>query len=182
MAIVARAVHHAHERGILHRDLKPSNILIDEQGRPLVADFGLARRIEGDSELTQSGAVLGTPAYMAPEQASGRKGTVTTAADIHGLGAIFYAILTGRPPFRGMTPLETLEQARDISPQPPSKIGHPVDRDLETICLKCLEKEPGRRYAIRPRGCRRHRTLAGGPTDCRAVDRPRRSTLEALSP
>jgi eukaryotic-like serine/threonine-protein kinase len=147
MATVARAVHHAHERGILHRDLKPSNILIDERGQPLVADFGLARRVEGDSELTQTGAVLGTPAYMAPEQATGRRGTVTKAADIHGLGAILYAILTGRPPFRGVTPLETLQEVQEKIPDPPSTVRQSIDCDLETICLKCLEKEPRRRYA-----------------------------------
>ncbi len=147
MAMVARAVHHAHERGILHRDLKPSNILIDDRGQPLVADFGLARRVEGDSELTQTGAVLGTPSYMAPEQAAGRKATFTTAVDVHGMGAILYAILTGRPPFRGVTPLETLQQVNEKTPEPPSTIVKSVDRDIETICLKCLEKEPDRRYA-----------------------------------
>ena len=147
VASVARAIHHAHERGILHRDLKPSNILIDRQGQPLVADFGLARRVEADSELTQTGAVLGTPAYMAPEQATGRKGTVTKAADIHGLGAVLYAILTGRAPFQGETPLETLQQVQERVPEPPSAVRQFIDRDLETICLKCLEKEPGRRYA-----------------------------------
>ncbi len=147
MEAVARAIVHAHERGILHRDLKPSNILIDERGEPLVADFGLARRVEGDSELTQSGAVVGTPAFMAPEQATGRKGAVTTATDIHGLGALLYSLLTGRAPFRGETPLATLEQVREHAPEPPSTIRHAVDRDLETICLKCLEKEPGNRYA-----------------------------------
>ena len=147
LATVARAVHHAHERGILHRDLKPSNILIDKQGQPLVADFGLARRLEGDSELTQTGAVLGTPAYMAPEQATGHRGTVTKATDIHGLGAILYTILTGRPPFRGVTPLETLQEVQKKAPEPPSTIRQSIDRDLETICAKCLEKEPNRRYA-----------------------------------
>ncbi len=147
MVTVARAVHHAHERGILHRDLKPSNILIDGQGHPLVADFGLARRVEADSELTQTGAVLGTPSYMAPEQATGRKGAVTTATDVHGLGAVLYALLTGKPPFRGDSPLETLERVREHVPEPPSAVRTGTDRDLETICLKCLEKDPRQRYA-----------------------------------
>jgi eukaryotic-like serine/threonine-protein kinase len=147
VATICLAVHHAHERGILHRDLKPSNILIDDQGHPLVADFGLARRVDGDSELTQTGAVLGTPSYMAPEQAAGRRGAVTKAADIHGLGAILYTILTGHPPFRGETPLETLQRVKERMPEPPSTIQQSTDRDLETICLKCLEKEPECRYA-----------------------------------
>ncbi len=147
MVTVARAVHHAHGRGILHRDLKPSNILIDGQGHPLVADFGLARRVGADSELTQTGAVLGTPSYMAPEQATGRKGAVTTATDVHGLGAVLYALLTGKPPFRGDSPLETLELVREHVPEPPSAVRTGTERDLETICLKCLEKDPRQRYA-----------------------------------
>jgi eukaryotic-like serine/threonine-protein kinase len=153
MAMVARAVHHAHQRGVLHRDLKPSNILLSGgpdtsigQIEPHVTDFGLAKRVEGDSELTQSGAILGTPSYMAPEQASGKKGVVTVATDVYGLGAIFYAILTGKPPFQGESALETIAQVQDRALDPPSSHGRRVDRDLETICLKCLEKEVGRRY------------------------------------
>ncbi len=104
---------------MLHRDLKPANILLDEQGEPHVSDFGLARRVEGDSELTHSGAILGTPSYMAPEQASGRRGAVTTASDVYGLGAILYAVLTGHAPFRSDSVAGTLQQVRDRAPEPP---------------------------------------------------------------
>ncbi len=147
LVIVGRAVHHAHRRGILHRDLKPSNILLDDRGQPFVADFGLARRIESGSDLTRSGALLGSPPYMAPEQADGKSGSVTIATDVYGLGAVLYALITGRPPFQGGSALEVIEKVRDQPPEPPSGINSRVDRDLETICLKALEKDPDRRYA-----------------------------------
>jgi hypothetical protein len=147
MTAAARAVQYAHARGVLHRDLKPANILIDENDQPLVTDFGLAKRVEGDAGLTQSGAIVGTPSYMAPEQALGKRGGLTTAADVYSLGAILYEMLTGRPPFQADNPLETLLQLRERSPLPPRSLNPKIDRDLEMICLKCLEKEPSRRYA-----------------------------------
>jgi serine/threonine-protein kinase len=146
VAEAAEAVHHAHQRGILHRDLKPANILVDEQGHPHVTDFGLAKKVEGDSELTQSGAILGTPAYMAPEQTTGRRGAVTTATDVYGLGAVLYALLAGKAPFGGESVVETLEAVRQRAPEPPTRANPAVPRDLEVICLKCLEKDPNRRY------------------------------------
>jgi serine/threonine-protein kinase len=145
LAAVARAVHHAHQRGILHRDLKPGNILLDDQQRPYVTDFGLARRVEGDGRHTLTGAVVGTPGYMAPEQARSAK-VLTTAVDVYGLGAILYELLSGRPPFRAATPLETVLQVLEREPDRLSAHDPAIDRDLEVICLTCLDKEPQKRY------------------------------------
>jgi tetratricopeptide (TPR) repeat protein len=146
-AMIAKAVHHAHERGILHRDLKPANILLDERGEPHVSDFGLAKRLTTDSELTHSGALVGTPLYMSPEQAQGPKAPSTTATDVYGLGSILYALLAGRPPFVTGNLAEALDLVRQRAPEPPSRHNRDVPRDLEVICLKCLEKEPGSRYS-----------------------------------
>jgi WD40 repeat protein len=140
-------VRHAHEAGIIHRDLKPANILLTANGVPKVADFGLAKALDTDSGQTQSGMVLGTPSYMPPEQASGRAAEVGPSADIYALGAILYECLTGRPPFKGASVRETLEQVCTREPVAPSALQPGVARDLETICLKCLEKDPARRYA-----------------------------------
>ena len=138
MADIAKVVHHAHQRGLIHRDLKPSNILLDAEDRPYVTDFGLAKRVQEESSLTETGAVLGTPAYMAPEQTTGQHATVTTLADLYSLGGILYRLIAGRQPFKGDTPMETLAQIVERPPIPPQIHNPKIDLDLSTICLKCI--------------------------------------------
>jgi TolB-like protein/Flp pilus assembly protein TadD/predicted Ser/Thr protein kinase len=147
IAKVARTVHYAHEHGILHRDVKPGNILLDEEGEPHLTDFGLARLVESESSVTQTLDVLGTPSYMAPEQAVGNNAVVSRLTDVYGLGAVLYQLLTGQPPFAGGTTYETIKLVLDTEPRQPRLLNPKVDRDLSTICLKCLEKDPKRRYS-----------------------------------
>ncbi len=142
----AEAVHYAHQHGILHRDLKPSNVLIDALDQARVMDFGLAKRVEGDGGLTATGQALGTPPYMPPEQVSAKRNRIGPASDVYGLGATLYELLTGRPPFRGETPWDTLCQVCETAPVPPRLLNPQTPRDLEKICLKCLEKDPQHRY------------------------------------
>ena len=147
IAKVARTVHYAHEHGILHRDIKPGNILLDAKGEPHLTDFGLARLVESESTVTRTLEVLGTPSYMAPEQAAGNNTKLTNATDVYGLGAVLYQLLTGHPPFAGGTTYETIKLLLETEPRPPRLWNAKVDRDLSTICLKCLEKDPQRRYS-----------------------------------
>ena len=146
IAKVARTVHYAHEHGILHRDIKPGNILLDAKGEPLLTDFGLARLVEAESTITRTREALGTPSYMAPEQAAGEQRKLSNATDVYGLGAVLYQLLTDHPPFAGGTTYETIKLLLDTEPRQPRLLNPKIDRDLSTICLKCLEKDPQRRY------------------------------------
>ena len=164
VAEVAAAVHHAHERGILHRDLKPANILLDDEGRPHITDFGLAKRVLDGRGLTETGSIMGSPGYMSPEQASGNPASVTTASDIYGLGAILYSLLTGEAPFEGSSAHETITRLQEQPPEPPSRINQDVPRPLDQICLMCLEKDPARRYpTAKALAADLHRWLNGEP-------------------
>src|SRR5207248_6866976 len=146
IAKVARTVHYAHEHGILHRDIKPGNILLDQKGEPHLTDFGLARLVETESTVTRTLEVLGTPSYMAPEQAVGNNAAIGSVTDVYGLGAVLYQLLTGQPPFAGGTTYETIKLLLETEPRQPRLLNPKIDRDLSTICLKCLEKDPKRRY------------------------------------
>src|SRR5438046_2904429 len=147
IAKLARTVHYAHEHGILHRDIKPGNILLDAKGEPHLTDFGLARLVETESNVTRTLEVLGTPSYMAPEQAVGNNAAIGSVTDVYGLGAVLYQLLTGQPPFAGGTTYETIKLLLDTEPRQPRLLNPKIDRDLSTICLKCLEKDPKRRYS-----------------------------------
>src|SRR5713101_598276 len=146
MAKLAHTLHHAHQNGVLHRDVKPGNILLDAKGEPHLTDFGLARLVETESTVTRTLEVLGTPSYMAPDQAAGNNACVSSATDVYGLGAVLYQLLTGHSPFAGGTTYETIKLLLETDPRQPRQLNPKIDRDLSTICLKCLEKDPQRRY------------------------------------
>ncbi|HUO07013.1 MAG TPA: protein kinase [Phycisphaerae bacterium] len=190
VAMIADAVHTAHQRGIVHRDLKPANILLASDGTPKVTDFGLARQIEGDHGITLTGLPIGTPSYMAPEQIRGDLGGIGPATDVYSLGAILYELLTGRPPFRAETTTATFQQVMTDEPIPPTRLNPRIPRDLENICLKCLDKDPHRRYPTAAELTDDlHRFERGEPVVARAPGRleriimwaRRRPTVAALS-
>ncbi|MGB7343595.1 MAG: protein kinase [Pirellulaceae bacterium] len=173
---VTDAVAYAHDQGVIHRDLKPANVLIDSSGQPRVTDFGLAKRVSGDSGMTATGQIMGTPSYMPPEQAAGRIDEIGVTADVYSLGAILYEMLAGRPPFRGASPIETVRQVLENDPVEPSRLNPGVDRDLETICLKCLAKEPHRRYpTAADLSAEMQRYLDGSPIEARRIGRAART-------
>ena len=172
---LCRAMAEAHARGIIHRDLKPANVLLTLDGKPKITDFGLAKQMEGDSQQTRSGAIMGTPSYMAPEQAWGQTHEIGPLSDQYALGAILYEMLVGRPPFQGANPLETLELVRNQEPVPPTRLQPKVPTDLETICLKALQKDPAKRFpdaAAMAEDLRRF--LDGEPIVARPVGTPER--------
>jgi len=176
VAKVAQAIHYAHQRGVLHRDLKPSNILVDCRDEPYVTDFGVARLLHQDQRQTQTQAVMGTPSYMSPEQAAGRAKDVTVAADTFSLGAILYELLTGQAPFTGDSDAAIMQQVMAKDPPRPQTLCPQVDRDLETICLKCLEKEPSKRYATAEKLAEElNRYLRGEPIQARPISRAERT-------
>ena len=173
---VSEAIEYAHQHGVIHRDLKPANILLDSNDNPRVTDFGLAKKIQGDSGLTGSGQIMGTPSYMPPEQAGGKRGEVGPAADVYSLGATLYALTTGRPPFQAATAMDTVLQVLSDEPVSPRRLNPALPRDLETICLKCLEKDPGKRYArAAALGEDLRRYLSGEPIVARPVTRLERA-------
>jgi serine/threonine protein kinase len=172
---LCRAVAEAHARGIIHRDLKPANVLLTPDHQPKITDFGLAKQMEGDSQQTRSGAIMGTPSYMAPEQAWGQTREIGPLSDQYALGAILYEMLVGHPPFRGATPLETLELVRNQEPVPPTRLQPNTPTDLETICLKALQKDPARRFPdVGTMAEALRRFLEGEPIVARPVGTPER--------
>jgi WD40 repeat protein len=172
MIAVADAIEYAHQYGVIHRDLKPSNILLDAKGRPRVTDFGIAKRTQSESGLTGSGQIMGTPSYMPPEQAGGRPAAVGPASDVYSLGATLYCVISGRPPFEAASPMDTVIQVLSEEPVPPRQHNPSIPRDLETICLKCLEKEPGDRYpSAAAFAADLRRFLTGEPITARPVTR-----------
>jgi mono/diheme cytochrome c family protein len=173
---LARAVHAAHERGIVHRDLKPSNVMLGIDGTPKIADFGLAKRLDDDSGPTYTGEVLGTPSYMAPEQAEGKNDQIGPATDVYALGALLYELLAGKPPFEGSSPVDSLRKVVTQEPIAPSELKRSVPRDLEAICLKCLEKGPRQRYATALALAEDLRRFQSGqPVDARRIGPLRRA-------
>ncbi len=176
LKLIAEAIAYAHSKGVIHRDLKPANVLLDKQGTPKVTDFGLAKNMESESGLTRTGSVMGTPGYMPPEQAGGANEQVGPRSDVYSLGAMLYCLLTGRPPFQSANPLDTLLQVMTTEPVPPRQLNPQIPKDLETICVKCLQKDPSRRYesasALADDLGRYHR---GEPIHARSISRSERT-------